>query len=201
MSPKELLALNGDLRSSPLLEALRRFHALASEKNIRYCVIGGLAVIRNGAPRTTIDIDILTRRADWERCLPLGSGFVQEGPDACVDSPSGVGIDLVFIEDDWGTPFPDPRSAGEYDEELGANFLGLHALIQLKAFVYLAKLREDGKAVAAKDLGDVAALIRGNLGDLSIGSFEGYDPRVKSVCVDAYEEIKKSEANRKNRRA
>jgi hypothetical protein len=201
MSPEELLTLNDGLKDSPLFIALRRFHRFAAEKAIPYCVIGGIAVIRNGAPRTTIDIDILTRRADLENGLPLPDGFNQKGPDAWFDSVTGADFDLIFAEDDWGTPFPDPRTAGEYDAELGAVFLGLHALIQLKAFVYLVKLREDGKAVAAKDLGDVAALIRGNLGALSIGSFKGYDPRVKGVCVDAYEEVKKSETRKKNRRA
>jgi hypothetical protein len=192
VSPKELLALNGDFKDSPLLQALRRFHAFASAKGIPYCVIGGLAVIRNGASRTTTDIDILSSRTDWERGLPLPDGFIPNGADALVDSATGADIDLIFIEDDWGTPFPDPRSSGEFDAELGATFLGLRDLIQLKAFVYIAKLREDGKAIAAKDLSDVAELIRANLDRLSADSFADFAPAARDVCVEALAELRRS---------
>ena len=64
MTAKDLLELNGDFRSSPLLDTVRRLHRLFTENRIPYAVIGGLAVIRNGAVRTTIAVDLLVRKQD-----------------------------------------------------------------------------------------------------------------------------------------
>ena len=54
-----------------MMEAVRRFHALGSSRGLPYCIVGGMAVIRNGYPRTTVDVDILTRKNDWRKILPL----------------------------------------------------------------------------------------------------------------------------------
>ena len=78
-----------------------------------------------------------------------------------MDRQTGVKIDILFCEDDWGMsiPMPDPRKAGEYDRELGAFFIGLHPLVQLKTAVYMDKLREHGEDVASRDRSDVYELI------------------------------------------
>ena len=60
-----------------------------------------------------------------------------------------------------------PGKVGEFDDELGANFIGLHALVQLKAAVYLTKRRELDEDVASKDRSDVFELIRRNLPQFS----------------------------------
>jgi hypothetical protein len=200
MTAKRLLELNGDFHSSPLFEAVRRFHTLSISQGLPYCVIGGLAVVRNGAPRTTMDIDILTTKDDWKRALPLKGEIISTGPESCLDKPSGVTIDILFAEDDWQMPLalPDPRKVAEFDAELGANFIGLHALVQLKMSIHLSKLQKDGPGAAAKDLSDVHELISKNRASFTRQVLQGYDPAIRKQCIEIFEEVLRS-SKRKNK--
>ena len=198
MTAERLLRLNGDLgdpERSGLMDVIRRFHSFCRAHDLSYCVIGGMAVVRDGAPRTTADVDILTLKEEWTRLLPLEGELRSIGIDTCVDTESGVKIDILFVEDDWGMvmPMPDPRMAGEYDEEARAFFMGLHDLVQLKMAVYLSKLTEYGKATAAKDLGDVHALIKNNLPKFSKEVLSRYHPALRDHCLEVYEEVQRSE--------
>jgi hypothetical protein len=180
------LRLNGDMkRDSPMMEVVRRFRALCSRRGLSYCIVGGMAVIRNGYPRTTMGIDILTHRDEWMKMLPLEGEISSEGIDQCVDGRTGVRIDVLFA--DWGMPtgMPDPGKAGEFDEELGATFMGLHDLVQMKAAVYLSKLREQGEDVASKDRSDVFELISRNLSRFSKEIVQAYHPAVREHCMTA----------------
>jgi len=189
MTAAKILRLNGNMRDSPLMEVVRRFHALSSSWKLPYCVVGGMAVIRNGYARTTMDVDILTFKKDWSELLPLQGEISSEGPESCVDKKTGVTIDILFADDDWQMPMamPDPRKVGEYDQELGACFIGLHALVQLKTAVYLDKLREHGEDVASKDRSDVYELISRNLARFSEGVIQTFDPAVREHCMKAFE--------------
>jgi len=203
LTAAQVLRLNGDMkRDSPLMEAVRRVHALSSSRGLPYCVIGGMAVIRNGYARTTVDVDILTYKSEWTKVLPLSGDISSEGIDSCVDNATGVRIDVLFADKDWGMvmPMPDPRGASEFDEELGANFIGLHALVQLKAAVYLDKLREYGPATAAKDLADVQALMTNNPEKFSIEVIRNYDPGVRRHCMKVLREVERAARGRKRRR-
>jgi hypothetical protein len=196
MSGLRILALNGDMSAnSALMDAIRRFHALCSSRGLPYCVVGGAAVIRNGYRRTTEDIDILTRKDEWMRLLPIEGEIHSVGIDGCVDSRTGLTIDVLFTEDNWGmpTPMPDPASVGEFDEEYGANFIGLHNLVQLKAAVYLSKLREHGEDVASKDRSDIFELIRRSLPQFTREMIQSYHPAVRKHCMKAYEAALRSE--------
>jgi hypothetical protein len=189
MTAAKILQLNGNMRDSPLMEVVRRFHALSISRELPYCVVGGMAVIRNGYARTTMDVDILTFKKDWRKLLPLEGEISSEGPENCVDKKTGVTIDILFADGDWQMPIgmPDPRKVGEYDLELGACFIGLHALVQLKTAVYLDKLREQGEDVASKDRSDVYELISRNLPEFSKEVIQTYDPAVKKHCMKAFE--------------
>jgi len=203
MTAARSLQLNGDMkRDSPMMEAIRRFHALSSSRGLPYCVVGGMAVIRNGYARTTIDIDILTYRSEWLKVIPLAGEFSSEGIDCCTDLQTGVRIDILFAEENWGMPtaLPDPRKVAEFDEELGANFIGLHALVQLKAAVYLAKLHEQGEDFASRDRSDVFELMRGNLPQFSKAIIKTYHPAVRKHCMKAFESaIQVEKSNRRGR--
>ncbi len=147
MTAARILELNGLLTpDAPLFEIVRRIHALCSSAGLAYCVIGGVAVIRNGYERTTTDVDILVNKPEWAKLLPLQGEIVSQGIDACVDSKTGVTIDVLFAGEDWGMPIPmpDPAGVGEFDPRIGANFMKLHDLVQLKTAVYLSKLLESG---------------------------------------------------------
>jgi hypothetical protein len=189
MTAAKILQLNGNMRDSPMMGVVRRFHALSISRELPYCVVGGMAVIRNGYARTTIDVAILTFKDAWRKVLPLIGEISSEGPANCVDTQTGVTIDILFADDDWQMPMgmPDPRKVGEYDQELGAYFIGLHALVQLKTAVYLDKLREQGEDVASKDRSDVYELISRNLAKFSNEVIQTYDPAVRKHCMKAFE--------------
>jgi len=164
VTARELLERNGDFRSSPLLDTARKLHRLLAAEAVPYAIVGGLAAVRNGAVRTTQDVDVLLRREDWVRAAPvLGEGFDIQ-LDRAIDRDNGVPVDVLYAGDDWYMllPLPDPVEVAEFDPGLGANFLGLPQVLQLKTAVYLARKRDEGIEVAAKDLGDVVELLRGN---------------------------------------
>ncbi len=205
MRAAAILSLNGDLRNpknSGMMHVVRRFHALAQEHGLPYCVVGGMAVIRNGYPRTTEDVDILTFKPDWSKLLPIEGEIRNDGPESCIDTATGVAIDILFADEDWqmAMGMPDPRKVGEYDAELGANFIGLHDLVQLKAAVYRDKLRKQGANVAAKDQSDVFELIRRNLTKFTKEIIHGYRPAVRKHCMRAFKDAERAEKreNRKN---
>ena len=142
------------------MQTVKRLHAACEHINAPYCIVGGLAVVRNGAPRTTQDIDVLIEQADWVRLCSADSSFVAEG-DRAIDPETGVSVDALFPGDEWEMeiPLPPPDEIAEYDEALGGRFASLRAILESKTAVYVKKRREDGEAIAAKDLTDVVALI------------------------------------------
>ena len=201
MTAAEILRLNGNMRESPMMDVVRRFHALSSSLSLPYCVVGGMAVIRNGYPRTTIDVDILTFKDKWTKILPLRGDISSEGIDNCRDSQTGVTIDILFADEDWGMviPMPDPLKAGEFDQELGANFIGLHALVQLKTAVYFSKFSEQGEDVASKDRSDVFELISRNLAQFSREIVQTYHPAVRKHCLNALKNALRAQKTPKRR--
>jgi hypothetical protein len=205
MTAERLLHLNGDLEDpgkSEMMDAVRRFHAFSRRHDLPYCVVGGMAVIRNGLLRTTGDIDILTFKKNWRQVHPVEGEISSEGFDKCVDRKSGITIDILFADEDWEMvmDMPDPRKVGEYDETLGAIFIGLHDLVQLKMAVYLSKLKEHGPATAARDLGDVQGLMEKNLARFSKETVAQYHPAVRKRCLKALEEVARAATSRKRER-
>jgi len=181
MSPEEVLDLNGDFKRSPLLETARRLHACFAAAQIPYVIIGGLSVVRNGAVRTTIDVDVLLRREDWPRARASLDQAFETGADRAKDRRNGVDVDFLFSGSEWEmlVPLPDPSSTAEYDERMGANFLSLQSVLELKTAVYLQKKSEEGIEGAAKDLADVVALIRANSETISSGLLDSIHPAIR----------------------
>ena len=165
MNANRVFELNGDFSKSPLIEVARRLDKLFSEHSIAYAIIGGLAVARNGAVRTTVDVDILTSHDGWNTIRRMAPAALQTATDSAIDTGTGVEIDVFFDGDEWDMviPLEKAETINEYDEELGAWFISLLHLLELKTAVYLKKLSEDGIEIAAKDLADVVALIENNI--------------------------------------
>jgi hypothetical protein len=185
VTAKELLERNGDFRSSPLLDTSRKLHRFLTEQAVAYVIIGGLAVVRNGAVRTTHDVDLLLRREEWDRVSPLLNKQFDVEQDHGRDRENGVPVDVLFSGDDWGMllPLPDPAEVAEFDRELGANFLGLGQLLQLKTAVYLAKKRDEGIELAAKDLADVVELLKANAERVIPSMLAGLHPVIRAELV------------------
>jgi len=181
MTPRELLERNGDFRTSPLMRAARKIHGLLAAHGVDYVIIGGMSVIRNGAVRTTQDIDVLIRKDQWPQTRELlSASFLVQGETA-VDRESGVPVDFLFAGNHWDmiVPLPDPAQTAEYDADLEANFLSLSAILELKTAVFLQKKRDEGIEVAAKDLADVVQLLERNRERLSPGLLEKIHPRIR----------------------
>jgi hypothetical protein len=199
MTPGELLERNGDFRTSPLMRTARKIHRLLFPEGLDYVIVGGLAVIRNGAVRTTEDVDVLVRKEQWPRIRQLlAESFVLEGESA-VDRETGVPADFLFSEDDWNmiVPLPDPSEAAEYDSEIEAKFLSLPAILELKTAVYLQKKREDGIEVAAKDLADVVQLLERNRERVSRQLFETMHPRIRRELAGIRRRLGRREQRRR----
>lgn len=145
----------------PFTTVVAELHRFLEGQGIVYAVIGGVAVARAGAFRTTGDIDILVRREEWRRLEKQGGTAFRIGPDWAVHRESTVPVDVLFSGDDWELPFlmPDPGEVREWDEKGGVWFMAPARLLELKAAVYLSKKNEYGPSTASKDLADVTALL------------------------------------------
>lgn len=100
---------------TPLLRGALELQRFFEEREWRFCVIGGIALLRWGEPRFTRDVDVtlLTGFGGEERFirLILASGYRGRIPDAAsfaqrnrvllVYSPDGISIDIVLA----GLPF------------------------------------------------------------------------------------------------
>jgi hypothetical protein len=165
MTAKKVFEINGNFKSSPLLDAAQKVNRICSKLSIPYAVIGGLAVVRNGAVRTTIDVDILMTKAGWQTIAEASPEGLETGPDHAFDTANEIDIHILFPGEDWEMviPIPDPETVREWDNDLGAWFIDLVHLIELKTAVFLKKRDEDGIEIAAKDLGDIVELVKNNL--------------------------------------
>jgi predicted nucleotidyltransferase len=148
------------------MATLRRLHELLSRRGVAYCVVGGVAVVRNGATRTTHDIDILVDRPGWRSIHGTHDSFAI-GPESALDEETGIPIDAIFPGDEWemAIELPPPESIAEFDTDLGAWFATLPALVAIKTAVYLRKRADEGEELAAKDLADIVSLVQANAPD------------------------------------
>ncbi len=181
MTAKELLELNGDFSHSPLVDSLRRIHRLFEENSVAYAVIGGLAVVRSGAARTTSDVDLLTSREGWARVRESDHAGFDTRAEHAVDRTNNVNVDIIFHGDEWGMVIPirDVGEIREYDDEFQCWFIDLLHLIELKTAVYLKKKAEDGIEIASKDLADVVALIQNNLSAITDEFIHSMHPEIR----------------------
>jgi hypothetical protein len=177
----DVLDLNGDFSTSPLQRTVRDIHAVFTSLDVPYAVAGGMAVVRSGAVRTTVSVDVLATRDEWRRVIEANPAGMDARAEHAVDLATGVEIDVLFPGDDWemDVPVPEPGEVREYDRELGAWYVDLPHLIEWKTAVYKKKLREDGIEIAAKDLADVVALIQSNRERIDRTFVEAIHPAVR----------------------
>ena len=192
MTAREILILNGDFTRSPLIDTLNRLDAYFGSENIPYAVIGGLAVVRNGARRTTIDIDILINREDWKHISDNIPNFLEVSCDSAKDRTNQVDIDILFPGDEceMEIELPNPRDIGERDEDLGGVFAGLVPLLMIKCAVYRKKLREDGIEIAAKDLYDLTELLKARGSELTTTDYDKMPQAIAATLKDIYSKVK-----------
>lgn len=195
MTAREILILNGDFTTSPLLETLHRLDSYFRALGISYAVIGGLAVVRNGARRTTIDIDILIGKDDWYRISENPPDFLEVGSDFGKDRDNKVDIEILFSgnKGEMEIELPNPEDIGERDENLGGVFAGLIPLLVIKCAVYRKKLREDGIEIAAKDLYDLTELLKVRGSELTDTEYDAMPQSIAATLKEIYSKVKGKE--------
>lgn len=132
---------------TPLLQAAADLQAVCEQHRWRYCFIGGLAVLRWGEPRETIDVDLslLTGFGGEDRFVSaLLGAFAPRVADAAafaranrvllLRTASGVGLDIALA----GLPFEeqlvDRSSLFTYPPDITLRTCSAEDLIVLKAF-------------------------------------------------------------------
>lgn len=130
-----------------LFQAAKEVSDFLSARNWKFCVIGGIAVMRWGEPRTTRDVDLalLTGFGREERFVDeLLAGFAGRGPNPrelalrqrvlLLTAANGVAIDVALA----GFPFEEETmrraSAFEFDANCVLTTCSAEDLVVAKAF-------------------------------------------------------------------
>ncbi len=150
--------------ASGLHDALRELAKRLHELEIRYVVIGGMALTAYGYARMTEDIDILIAPAELKKLHQqlVGRGYAREftGAKNLRDTTTKVKIEFVLTGDFPGSgkpqpvSFPNPSDTDPVDHD-GVKFIGLKRLVELKLASGMT-----GGPDRAKDLVDVQELIK-----------------------------------------
>ena len=137
-------------------ERLKRAAAALDARRIPYAVVGGHAVaawvsrIDPAAVRTTVDVDLLVSRSDFEavKAALEEAGFIHAftfGIDIFVDGPNGKAREAVHIlfagervKPQDAVPSPDLSAAESFE---GYRIMGLDRLIVMKLTAFRLKDR------------------------------------------------------------
>jgi hypothetical protein len=130
-----------------LIRAAEELQAVCVSNGWRYCFIGGLAVLRWGEPRETIDVDLtlLTGFSDessyispllaaFEARVPDPEGFARVNRVLLLRAASGVGLDIAL----GGLPFEESAVSRStmftYPPDVGLRTCSAEDLVVFKAF-------------------------------------------------------------------
>ena len=137
-------------------ERIRKVAVVLEAAGVPYAVVGGIAVgvwvaqVDEAAVRNTKDVDVLIRRADWQRVLHAMSavGFTPQetlGVTMFIDPATGKprdAVHIVFADEkvrpDDLEPNPDVEP---HDASAGFRIVPLEALVRMKLTAYLLKDR------------------------------------------------------------
>lgn len=159
-------------------------------EGIPLLLAGGWAVCFHGHPRTTLDIDWICRRSQWDQACGLMEtlGFVRmsEGMASRFKHRSDPSIpftDLIWVDDATFSTMSD--TSQDSPGPLVVSMLGFRALIAMKLHAL-----KDGEARDHKDLLDIRSLLRYSPTMIQ-------DDELRAMCEryagpDSYDKIKGS---------
>jgi hypothetical protein len=149
---------------NPLLEAALRLQDLLDSWNWRFCVIGGIAVLRWGEARFTRDVDLslLTgfgREDDY--ILPLLSGayksriadaaaFARRNRVLLVTAPNGVPVDIALAALPFEARAIERATFFEFAPGCSLRTCSAEDLMVLKLFAFRAQDLVDVESIAAR---------------------------------------------------
>jgi hypothetical protein len=167
---------------TPLLEAARDLQAFLNQRGWRFCIIGGVALLRWGQPRFTQDVDVTLLcgfGCEEEFTTPfLASGYRGRISDAVgfarrnrvllIESPNGVPIDIAL----GGLPFEEVvverSSLFEFAAGCWLQTCSAEDLIILKLFAFRPRDVLDVETVVVRQRGGLDwGYIELHLGPLS----------------------------------
>jgi hypothetical protein len=152
---------------TPLFEAARDLQAFLNQRAWRFCIIGGVALLRWGQPRFTQDVDVTLLcgfGCEEEFTTPLlaagyrgrisdAAGFARRNRVLLIESPNGVPIDIAL----GGLPFEAVvvERSSLFEFEAGCWLLTCSAedLIILKLFAFRPQDVLDVETVVVRQRG------------------------------------------------
>ena len=152
---------------TPLFEAAQELQNFLLQRGWRFCVIGGIALLRWGQPRYTRDVDVTIfsgfGREDEFIDPILAAGYRGRTPDAgtfarrsrvlLIESPTGVPIDVAL----GGLPFEEEMiersTLFEYAEGCSLRTCSAEDLVVLKLFAFRTQDRLDVETVVVRQRG------------------------------------------------
>lgn len=164
-----------------VMKAAAELQALCQSQGWRFCFIGGIAVMRWGQPRETIDVDlsllagfggeepfIQTLLKHFEARIPEAAQFARERRVLLLRSSKGVGLDVALA----GLPFEESAvqrsSLFDYSSEIELRTCSAEDLIILKAFAGRGQDWVDVEGVIVRQSGNLDwRYIREHLGPLA----------------------------------
>ena len=135
---------------TPLLEAARDLQAFLTERRWKFCIIGGIALLRWGEPRFTRDVDVTLLTGfgrEDEFIAPLleggyrgrvtdAAGFARRNRVLLLTAPSGAPVDIAL----GGLPFEEEMversSLFEFTRGCRLRTCSAEDLIILKLFAF-----------------------------------------------------------------
>ncbi len=166
---------------TPLIQAAAALQAVCETHRWRYCFIGGLAVLRWGEPRETVDVDLtlLTGFSGEDQFISvLLQAFAGRIPDAAafarvnrvllLRAESGVGLDVALA----GLPFEESvvarASTFIYPPDIPLRTCSAEDLLVLKAFADRPKDWMDIEGIIVRQSPDLDwPYVRGQLAPLA----------------------------------
>lgn len=164
---------------SAVFAALQGIAKRLDELDVRYAIVGGMALFKHGFRRFTEDVDILVRKDDLKRIHQslegLGYQAVHKLSKHLRDTENGVRIEFLTTGDYPGDgkrrsfAFPDPEAVVNQADAI--KYISLPGLVDLKLASGMTG------ADRMKDLADVLELIK--LLGLKANFAENLDPYVR----------------------
>ncbi len=174
--------------NDPTHQTMRRVAARFEQANIRYAIVGGMAVNAHHYRRTTGDVDFLLSAGGMAALKQIVAGGeferVAGRPRRFLDRATGVSFDILVtgLFPGNGQPgpiaYPDPDQVAQTIDNL--RVVNLPTLIQLK----LAARRY-------QDFADVVNLIRANRLDEAFG--ENLHASVRDDYIECLEEMRRED--------
>lgn len=142
---------------------LGKFDELSKQEELKYCIIGGLAVGIWGELRFTADIDYVIRRKDFELLKiimsKLGYKLVFAHPKLSFshfipDSGIGVKVDFMMVEDDTWNHLTESGQLADFGDNNMFPVVGAIHLISMK----LHSASQPDRETPMKDLLDIVSI-------------------------------------------